>query len=139
MNEEKKVVKADESGKARPPCTEPGRSEAEPKDARNLHLNVLYRQRVFNALRTVERLLAVCGDELDAAVKVAGNEVGDTKLVNELLHAQNWTTLAKLHLPDLGTMEQKLEHARLLALIHPAVCPPVVSPSNHPTFESRLN
>ena len=129
MNEGKKTVKG----------TEPDARAAEPTNARDMHIDVLYRQRVFNALRTVERLLAVCGDELDAAVKVAGNEVGDTKLVNELLHAQNWTTLAKLHLPDLGTMEQKLEHARLLALIHPAVCPPVVSPSNHPTFESRLN
>lgn len=127
MNEEKKVIKAEE------------RNEYTKPDARNLHLNVLYRQRVFNILRTVERLLACCGTELDLAVKTAGVDVGDEKLVNALLHAQNWCAQAKLHLPDLGDMEQKLEHARLLAFIHPAVCPPVVSLSNQPPYNGSLN
>jgi len=90
--------------------------------ARGMHVEVLNRNRVLSCLRMVARMLKFGQDELGEAQKIA-LEIGDVHLTSQLLHAQNQVALAQMDLPDLGGMEQQIEHQRLQALLHPASVP----------------
>ncbi len=110
MNNEKRVVKA---------------KEAAERGAKDLHVEVLNRNRVACSLRTVARLVRLGLEELAAAQTLAGREIGDERLMSQILNYQNRLTLAELDMPDLGAMEQQIEQLRMNAFTFPAVCPPL--------------
>ncbi|MCX7009659.1 MAG: hypothetical protein NTY53_20845, partial [Kiritimatiellaeota bacterium] len=110
MNEEKSVVKNAEAAQRNPP--------------RDLHVEIMNRNRVACTLRTVARLLRFAIEECDTAQKLVTTEIGDVHLQSSLMHFQNQLTLAELDLPDIGGMDRQIERLRMLAFRAPPAAVP---------------